>query len=38
MNNSEVRTMVIIDENATIEGEIAKWIDGADVESWVEVL
>lgn len=37
MNNSDVRTMIIVDENSTIEGEIAKWPDAVDVVSWVEV-
>lgn len=37
MNNGDIRTMVIVAENATVEGEIAKWPDAADVVSWVEV-
>lgn len=34
MNDSSVRVMTIIDPATTIEAEISKWIDSADVQSW----
>ena len=37
MNNGDIRTMTMIDENTTVELEISKWPDAVDVVSWVEV-
>ena len=37
MNNGDIRTMVIVSDAATVEGEIAKWHDANNVTSWVKV-
>lgn len=37
MNDASIRTMLIVNPNCTVEGEIAKWTDAADVASWVRI-
>lgn len=37
MQDSSIRTMTILDPNTTVEAEIAKWVDAADVVSNIQI-